>query len=200
MTFRKLAQIALVVSMGLLGVVLEAQTKTDPKANDPLVKFKKGLQSKCETDGIAAACFQYAQALEESDIPEERKRANFYARRACMMAYAPACGRESAANDAGKERAPGSAAKGCFTPEVFANLNLVPTSTKAGLPGQKLHDVEKLPMFAKSGVQTGDIILKVNGKNLEAPSQIADGLDSGRMDIEVERAGKTIPLSITCSP
>lgn len=188
-------RIGTVVAILVLSVSAWAQAPASvSNPNQAHEKFKKSLLKKCEDEGIAESCFQYGEITKDSENSAERKKAPFYVRRACMMAYAPACGRDNVtAAGAKSKRKPGSVP--CITPDSAKDINV---SAMTNGEGQKITEVNN-PILQSAGVKPGDIIMTINGRPFTSADQFAQELgDADNVEIEVNRGGTVTPLNVKC--
>jgi hypothetical protein len=189
-------RIRTVVAILVLSVSAYAQAPASvSKPNQAHEKFKKSLLKKCEDEGVAESCFQYGEITKESENAIEQKKSSYYIRRACMMAYAPACGRANVtAAGAKSKREPGSVP--CITAESAGEISLAPVA--GGEQGQKISSVDN-PVLQSAGVKPGDVIMTINGRPFSSAGQFAQELsDSDNVEIEVNRGGVVTPLNVKC--
>lgn len=188
-------RIRTVVAILVLSVSAYAQAPASvSKPSQAHENFKKSLLKKCEDDGVAESCFQYGEITKESDNAAEQKKSAFYIRRACMMAYAPACGRETVTAAGATKREPGSAS--CISPDAAKEISFDPATN--GDQGQKVSSVNN-PVLQNAGVKPGDVIMTINGRPFNSASQFAEELsDADNIAIEVSRGGTIVPLSVKC--
>lgn len=178
------------------------------------IKWMSRLQKRCDDAGEGQACFDYAQALKlvpsadansKSKSKPSRKAVRHeraiarYTRRACQLAYAPACNEKSKTeparliNNDGRKQAGGRCG-----PEPMSTVTLSPIRLSDGGNGQQITRIQKDSLLAKAGLRLGDVVTSVNGAGLTSPSQIVQALDAGGAMIEVQRGAAIIPLAISC--
>lgn len=171
----------------IFSLVVHAQ---GPKVSGPDAKFLKILKRKCG-DGIATACHDYGLALMKRKSAKDQKAGKFYIRRACTLAYAPACETRKDSNES--KLVPAPSEKGaCNKPEITNVLNLNPQTKVVILAGQD-------SPWHKAGMQNGDMITAINGKPYTgSPTQLQDAIADIPPVITVKRNGVETSLVMKC--
>lgn len=180
--------IIIAVSMLVLTVQAGAASKKAPPPRGRALFLKK-LKLKCE-DGVAVACNDYGLSLLNSKDPKDQKTGKFYIRRACTLAYAPACEQHSSSTTS-KVVKPEVENK-CAEPSVMKSAKL-----KSDSP--VIESVEEGSLFAKAGLQKGDVITMVDGKPFTNRDQLVEALKKGGLPvINVFRQGQPSSVVIEC--
>jgi len=162
--------------------------------------FMKNLLKKCD-NGQGQSCYDYAITLRGLNNPKNEKRASIYIRRACTLAYAPACNRPEKPETA--KLVGGSGDKGVYQ-KPNCGAGTLKTSTlsainlSGGRYGQQIIRIGKDSMFEKAGLRVGDVVTKVNGSIFTHGSQMSKALDDGGAMVEVVRGPAMIPLALSC--
>jgi len=162
-------------------------------------KYLASQLAKCN-DGVGASCYNYGYALSQREDPKEKARGEKFVRRACTLAYAPACGRNSSA-DPTEDQEQSASESGSSAEKAVANCfgegtrkALMP----AGNSGQLLTRMDKGSVWERAGLLPGDVIKSVNGQPLKSTDQVAAALAKGNANIEVDRNGMPVSLSLSC--
>jgi C-terminal processing protease CtpA/Prc len=154
-------------------------------------KYMQSLLRRCD-DGNGQACNAYGHMLVQLDRPGDRRLAIRYIRRACVLAYTPACNRQSP-----REKAK-FAGQHCG-PETGKMLTLVSVRAASGSRAvQKVTRVSKGSVLDKAGLRPGDVIMKVNGSHASSANEVGDALENGKALLEISRAGAVVPMAIYC--
>ncbi|NJL24696.1 MAG: PDZ domain-containing protein [Calothrix sp. SM1_5_4] len=124
--------------------------------------------------------------------------------RACHLAYSPAChklypdgGKRSVAAEDDRN-ANESSPKNCFSAEAAGAFKLAPAKASDGALGQKITQLSKSSILSRSGLQVGDVLTKVNGEPYSGPEQLEKAATSGEVALEIDRNGKSVPLTVSC--
>jgi len=136
---------------------------------------------KCE-EGIAASCYKYAVTLQQTGLPKDAAKSSIYMRRACTMAYTPACIQHTVALTKGSA---------CFDD---AGIRSATITGKDG--AVELAKIAKGSPWEKTGFKAGDKLVSVGGKPAKTPQEIFAAFSSHPQYIEILRAGKTMSLSV----
>lgn len=181
------------LTVSLIFLTVGAWAKPNPRVN-PKSKMISNLLKRCE-DGIAVSCYDYGKVLLAKRGKADKRKGNIYVRRACTLAYAPACATRSTVADSKpvKDTKPKLDSQGnpCTGEELLK-------SAKLGDDGRSLAEVGSGSLWEKSGVQTGDEILSVNGVAYTDRSQVAAALDKGGAVLNVRRNGRETSVMVSC--
>ena len=160
------------------------------------------LYNRCE-DGIGQSCNAYGMALMELDPKGNAKIGMRYVRRACSMAFRPACGKKTRDEKDEKENTRAENSKDCLS-TAMKGVTTEPIALPDGSQGQLISAVQKDSVLAQSGLQVGDVILKIG----EGPSLAAAGgrePSSGKAGrtmtvplLEIQRRGLPLSLPVVC--
>ncbi|MGE0527809.1 MAG: hypothetical protein AB7G93_02355 [Bdellovibrionales bacterium] len=181
--------------LGLVGLQLFLlQTYAAQKKAIPIKtaknNFKKSLLRHCH-EGNGQACFDYGNMLLRAQTKRDKKVGKIYIRRACQLAYAPACARSTASALPNADTTIELA--GCYRPEIIKSARF--TVIRRGL---KIGRVTRESVWEQSGLRRGDTILKINGDKLRQEDQLIEGLKSGGFIADVDRAGALTPIAVFC--
>lgn len=179
----------ILLTAGTLFLTVSVWAKPSPKD-----KMIANLLKRCE-DGIAVACFDYGKILLTTRKAADKRRGNIFIRRACTLAYAPACQMRSTVADSKpmKDNKPKVDAHGkpCNGEELAKSARLSPD-------GRSVAEVNKDSLWEQAGVQAGDEVLTVNGEAFKDASQIAEALDKGGAVLNVKRNGRETSVMVNC--
>lgn len=164
-------------------------------------KYMTSLLRKCD-NGEGQSCYDYAVTLRGMHNPKDEKRASLLIRRACTLAYAPACNRPEKPERARVIGAENSGTEFSRKPSCGANTlrasSLSSINLSGGRYGQQITRIGKDSMFEKAGLRVGDVVTKVNGSIFTHGSQMSKALDEGGAMVEVVRGPAMIPLALSC--
>ncbi len=181
----------LTVCLLILSVSVWAKpvTKADPKA-----KMVANLLKRCE-DGIAVSCYDYGKILLTKKDKASKRKGNIYVRRACTLAFAPACATRSTVADSKpmKDTKPrvDSQGKPCNGLELLK-------SGRLAADGRSVAEVTKGSLWDQAGVLPGDELVSVNGQTFTDPEQVAKALDKGGAVLNVRRNGRETSVMVNC--
>jgi C-terminal processing protease CtpA/Prc len=181
------------LTAGLLFLTVGAWAKPKPTPK-PVEKMMANLLKRCE-DGVAVACYDYGKTLRLRKSPADKRRGNLYLRRACTLAYAPACVTHSTVSETKPMKDP--------KPKVDANgrpcngVELAKTAKLSG-DGRSVAEVSKGSLWEQSGVVAGDEVISVNGQPFTGQEQIADALDKGGAVLNLRRNGRETSVMVNC--
>lgn len=146
---------------------------------------------KCES-GIAASCYQHALTLQKSGGAKDAAKSAIYMRRACTMAYTPACTQHTEHVAPGAKHADAPTKGGaCF------NEAGIRSATITGKDGAvELGKVAKDSPWEKTGFKAGDKLVSIGGKPAKTQQEILAAFSSQPQYIEILRAGKTMSLPV----
>ena len=161
----------------------------------------KRYRKECEDDGISQSCFRYGLYLQQRPDEKSQSEGNNFVRRACHMAYTPACGRRATASveTTVSAQPETNLLDLCKNPSLF-ETNLQPHSDSKA-EGLKVED-NKHPLLANANLQVGDLLTEVNGLPLSSRFQLRDILDKGPnavATVKYLRGGKSLSTSIKCA-
>jgi membrane-associated protease RseP (regulator of RpoE activity) len=161
-------------------------------------KYIRRLLQRCN-DGNGQSCYAYAVALKRLNRPEDRSTIGRYTRRACVMAYAPACNRANSTERAQIVNRKGASADddNCGAGMMQA-LTLSPVALANGVRAQQITRLEQGSPLAKAGLRLGDVVTRLNGEPFTSTAQASRAIDGGGAMIEVNRKGTIVPLAISC--
>ncbi|WP_198024154.1 type II secretion system protein N [Sphingorhabdus lutea] len=82
--------------------------------------------------------------------------------------------------------------------QTFASsINLQPRKTNAGVTGLVVSAKDDGAMLRSAGLQSGDIVTKINGKSVTSANDIITQVRPGaRLSLEVERGANVVPIAI----
>lgn len=157
-------------------------------------KMMANLLKRCE-DGVALACFDYGVILRKNKDQASKRKAARYIRRACTLAYAPACQTRSTVAESKpmKDTKPKVDANG-----KPCNAEELAKSVKLGGEGRQVAEVSKGSLWEQAGVQAGDKVLSVNGTPYTGPDQVGQALEKGGVVLNVDRGGRETSVMLEC--
>jgi len=163
-------------------------------AAKPYGNMMANLLKRCN-DGVAVACYDYGKALLAVKKNPNVKRGNYYVRRACTLAYAPACQQRSKPvnSKASEDNHANSDANG-----LPCNGEELAKAARLSEDGKEVTEVVKGSLWEQSGIQPGDKIISVNGQAFNDADQIAKSLNTGSAVIHVLRQGRETPVTVNC--
>lgn len=181
-------------------VVMTLLTAADAWAKKPLEPFNSGHQKlmanllrRCE-EGVAIACHDYGKILLHHRNAADKKRGGSYIRRACTLAYAPACTSPASVQEMKiKERPARVDAQG--NP---CNSDQLSKSAKFSEDHKSFTDISKGSLWEQAGAQAGDEILTVNGQIFSAVEQVGEAIAKGGAVVNVKRGGRETSLILQC--
>ncbi len=176
----------LIVGLSLLAVSAFAT----PKRVAPISKGKKaflaGLIKRCE-NGIATSCYDYGVSLSRSKSAKERQKGISYIRRACTLAYAPACKQKT------------STLRGqTVVTSTYQPCDMSSAAASIQVAGDLISSVVQGSIWYRAGAMAGDKVTSINDKTFHGYNQIAEALGTGSMVLNVERNGKPTSLMVSC--
>jgi hypothetical protein len=151
----------------------------------PRRNFINGLIKRCN-DGIAVACYDYGVTLSRSKSRKERQKSAYYVRRACTLAYQPAC-KQKISNV--KNQTVVSGKRAC---------DMTKTAGSIHLQGDVISFVEQDSPWYRAGAQVDDKIISINDKPFAGYNDITEALGTGSLVLNVARAGKPTSLMVNC--
>jgi hypothetical protein len=151
----------------------------------PRQNFKNGRLRRCN-DGIAVACYDYGVALLHSKSRKQRQKGAYYIRRACTLAYQPAC-KQKISNV--KSQTVISGKRTC---------NMAKTAGSIHLEGNVISFVEQDSPWYRAGAQVDDKIISINDKPFAGYNDITEALGTGSLVLNVARGGKPTSLMVNC--
>lgn len=178
----------------LMSVSLWAKPKAVTSSKKGKEKMVAKLLKRCE-DGIAIACYDYGKILIGIHKKADKRKGNIYIRRACTLAYAPACQMRSTVADSKPMKENKTKADANGRP---CNGEELSRTAKLSADGRSVAEVSKGSLWEQSGIQAGDTILSVNGKPFSGPDQIAEALDKGGAVLNVQRNSREQSVMVNC--
>jgi hypothetical protein len=180
------------------------RVRRTPSISRQKFNYLHSLIRQCK-DGSGQACYQYGAALLDLNRTKNKALARRYIRRACLMAYAPACNREheagsvvreisSIASDAENTR---NSSPACDA-SMVTSVGLSATHLPNGSNGQQIVRIDNSYLLQKAGLQVGDVVTRINGEAFSSLKQVSDAVETGGAMIEVVRKGTLIPLTLSC--
>lgn len=181
------------LTAGLLLLTVGAWAKPKPNPK-PVQKMMASLLKRCE-DGVAVSCYDYGKTLLLRRTPADKRRGNIYIRRACTLAYAPACVTHSTVAETKPMKDP--------KPKVDANghpcnAEELAKTAKLGGDGHSVAEVSKGSLWERSGVLAGDEVISVNGQPFTGQQQIGDALEKGGAVLNLRRNGRETSVMVNC--
>lgn len=183
-------------------LILMPRADAKPRSRPPTPqqnKYMNRLLQKC-SDGQGQSCFDYAQILRQTNAKANEKKIRLYTRRACTLAYAPACGRPEKpvpARMAGNQQAAKEGPQTCGT-QFMSEVSFSPVRLPSGADAQQVTRLQKGSVLDKAGVKLGDLVTKVNGADIRSSQALAQAMEEGGALIEVTRGSSLIPLALRC--
>jgi|GEM_PF-6348756 len=187
--------LTLTVGLFLLSVsVWAAPKKPAAPPSKAKVKMMANLLKRCE-DGVAVACHDYGKLLLQSRNKADKRRGTIYVRRACTLAYAPACQTRPTVADSKpvKDKSPKIDSHG----RPCNNEELAKTA-KLSSDGRQVAEVNRGSLWEQSGVKAGDTVVSVNGQPFSSSEQIGDALEKGGAVVNIVRDGREMSLMVNC--
>jgi TPR repeat protein len=182
------------VSLILLGGNCWAAQKSIVPPDKGESKMMAHLLKRCE-NGVALACFHYGVTIKKSKSKTNKRTATKYLRRACTLAYAPACETRStvAISQPFTDRKPKVDGNGkpCNAHELTKSVKLASAS-------QQVTEITKGSLWDQAGVEVGDKILSVNGEAYTVPKQIGEALENGGAVLNLDRDGRETSVILDC--
>lgn len=158
-------------------------------------RYVKNLILRCSEQGVGQACFEYSQILSEVDAVKNEKMAILYMRRACQLAYGPACSHKSAPKEVKLDNTADN--QKCI--ETFTTSGgIEPIALPNGGHGFIVSKIEKGSPLDKAGAKVGDLITKVNNGDAKSIDDFKGALGNGPAAIEINRGGTNISLTASC--
>lgn len=192
------------VLLSLLTAMPSAQAKKRTKGRTPSrqeLNFFNRLLHKCN-NGEGQSCFDYAVSLSDLNDPKYSKKISIYMRRACTLAYQPACNRKDKPANArvitSTPDADGANQRPTCGADTLKASSLSPVNLPGGRYGQQITRISKDSLFEKAGLRVGDVVTKVNGSIFTQSTQMSKALDEGGAMVEVTRGATVIPLALSC--
>lgn len=184
----KIASTSLALTAPAFGFCADADQAQVLRAKE---KYQLSQKKRCN-EGVAYACYDYGITLSLSKSQAKQAEGERFIRRACTLAYAPAC----------KQRAMGSVREAGRRSSCVNDNVLRAAQVQSTGGGQKLVALEKGSLFEKMGFLPGDIIKSVNGTPTPTAGKLIEAISDGdgQGDLVIERQGATIPLVFHCPP
>lgn len=151
----------------------------------PKQKFKSGLLRRCD-DGIAVACYDYGVLLSRSKSERERRQGALFIRRACSLAYQPAC----------QQKLSNIKTETVVTEKP--RCDLTKTANSIHVQGNVVSYVEQDSVWYRAGAQPGDRIVSLNDREFTGYNDLTKTLGTGSLVMNVERNGKPTSLMVNC--
>jgi hypothetical protein len=155
-------------------------------------KMMAHLLKRCE-NGVALACFHYGVTLKKSKT--SKRTAAKYIRRACILAYAPACETRStvAVSQPFTDKKPKVDGNG-----KPCNARALTKSVKVVSESHQVTEITKGSLWDQAGVEVGDKILSVNGDAYTGANQIGEALENGGAVLNLDRDGRETSVILDC--
>lgn len=180
--------------VGLLLLTMSAWAKKPaPPLNKGHEKMLASLLRRCE-DGVASACHNYGKALLAHRSHADQKKGGAYIRRACTLAYAPACSSHPVTEEKKVKESPSrvdSKGKPCTKEQLTL-------TAKFSEDQRVFSEVGKDSLWAQAGAQAGDEIISVNGEAYSGPQQIGNAFEHGGAVLNVKRNGRETSFMLRC--
>jgi TPR repeat protein len=151
----------------------------------PRQKHKNNLLKRC-SDGIAVACYDYGVTLSRAKNKKERQKSDYYVRRACTLAYQPAC-KQKISNIKNQTVVSGK-----------RNCDMAKTAGSIHLQGDVISFVEQDSPWYRAGAQADDKVISINDKPFAGYNDITEALGTGSLVLNVDRGGKLTSLMVNC--
>ena len=167
----------------MVAVTLPVVTAARTKQYD---KMLANLSKRCE-DGVAQACYDYGKTLSASKDQKQKRAGAKFIRRACTLAYAPACAPRSTAAVAKIVKQD----KGCEILDLAQSITL--SNARA------VTQIKPGSIWEKSGFRVGDIITLVDDSPDATVEDVKRAMATvGASIISVKRGPDSLSLILLC--
>lgn len=166
---------------------------SSPALGKNQARLLSNLLKRCE-DGIAVSCFEYGKILAAERDSTSQKKGAFYIRRACTLAYSPACQKRSNSMEskAVKESPSQVQISGpCSHAELAKSIQLKSD-------GRSIASISPGSMWEQWGLKEGDSLTQINGQAYSGPDQVSRSFENGFPVLNIVRGGQETSLVLAC--
>lgn len=180
----------LAASFSLQADHISHKKKYRPSSADTL--YLQELLAQCEK-GNGQTCDRYGRMVAELGRPGDRTRGLTYVRRACQLAYMPACVKTSPRQPA-RFLYPGQRCG----PKTNKLISFKSVNVAGKGPRLTVMRLKAKSSLARAGLKRGDQLLTLNGQPATDIDKVLASIDRGQVLLEVERPGAPVPYSVYC--